>query len=213
MNTPSEGHAVRKYLTLAERRQSILDAALEILNDAGIDAVTMSNLSTRTGVSRQIVYTHFHDIDEVLEALFENVFAEYFLGVEPSDAMLTLQKEQGLLRLEGILDLPLSVHRLVSAAFFCDAHGRPSLKRIQSSLDQLLERNWIAPLTANGFQRCAVASSVYTIVAASLECRDLIDRDMLTLYDAQLQIGRMLDLMLRDPQGNLGEVVESGLQD
>ena len=188
---------MRKHLAHDLRRDSILQAALEIFGEAGIDAVTMSSLSLRTGVSRQIVYLHFHNVDEVLDSLFEQLFRQYFWTVDGADSILSVQKEQGLLRLEGILDLPRPVQRLMSAAFFSGPYGRPSLSRIKHRLDDVLEKNWIAPLTEQGFDRGFVTSSVYTIVASALECCELIERGVMSAKQSQSQLVRMIDFLMQ----------------
>ena len=191
---------MRKHLAHDLRRDSILQAALEIFGDSGIDAVTMSNLSTRTGVSRQIVYLHFHNVDEVLDSLFSQLFTQYFSTTNDVETILAVQKERGLLRIEGILDLPRPVQQLLSAAFFCGPHGRPSLSAVQKRVDALLERNWIAPLASMGYERGFVTTSVYSIVASALECCDLIQRGLMTVPEAKSQLSRMFEYVMHDNQ-------------
>ena len=59
---PPEGQA---------RRQLHLDAAAQILAGGHADEVTMATVATRAEVSRALVYKHFADRQELLEALYE----------------------------------------------------------------------------------------------------------------------------------------------
>jgi len=54
-----------------EREATILDAAAEILNDKGIQGLTMEGLSVRVGVSKPVLYRFFANRDEVLVALYD----------------------------------------------------------------------------------------------------------------------------------------------
>ncbi|MEO9329733.1 TetR/AcrR family transcriptional regulator [Gordonia aurantiaca] len=55
----------------AQRRDQVLDAALSVLVDSGLSAVTMDAVAARAGVTKPVVYTHFANRDEVLESLLD----------------------------------------------------------------------------------------------------------------------------------------------
>jgi len=199
---------MKKHLAQEQRRETIIDAAIDIFCELGLESVTMATLSAHTGVSRQVIYLHFHSVDEVLEAMFDQTYHEYFDPQEGDDLLLALQQEQGLLRLESLLDMPAPVQRVVATAFFCGPHGRPFMMKIQRHLDQLLDRNWITPLTSMGIDRSCVIASVYTIVASALECYELIERGMMTKSDAEAQLVRMIDFLLQNPRRSLMQQVD-----
>ena len=56
-------------LSAGERRDVLLDAALELLLEGGTRAVTMGTVAARGGVARPLVYKHFANKDELLRAL------------------------------------------------------------------------------------------------------------------------------------------------
>lgn len=58
-------------MTAGERREQLLDVAKAIVVDRGFHAVSMEAVAREAGVSRPIVYGHFHDLEGVLEALVE----------------------------------------------------------------------------------------------------------------------------------------------
>ena len=51
------------------RREQLLDVAKAIVVDRGFHAVSIEAVAREAGISRPIVYGHFHDLDGVLEAL------------------------------------------------------------------------------------------------------------------------------------------------
>ncbi|MFJ8440872.1 TetR/AcrR family transcriptional regulator [Kitasatospora griseola] len=58
-------------LAPAERREQLLDAALEIINRAGVAAVSVDAVAKAAGVTRPVVYGQFTDADDLLCALLE----------------------------------------------------------------------------------------------------------------------------------------------
>ena len=56
-----------------QTRKRILDAALDIMREAGEDAVTMSRVAVRAGVTDRTVYRHFETRDILLQAAWERV--------------------------------------------------------------------------------------------------------------------------------------------
>ena len=53
------------------RREQLLDVAKAIVVEHGFHAVSIEGLAREAGISRPIVYGHFHDLPGVLEALIE----------------------------------------------------------------------------------------------------------------------------------------------
>lgn len=56
-------------MTAEARREQLLDVAKAIVVDGGFHAVSIEAVARQAGISRPIVYGHFHDLDGVLEAL------------------------------------------------------------------------------------------------------------------------------------------------
>jgi AcrR family transcriptional regulator len=64
----------RRYaprLPPAERREQLLDAALQLIAEQGHDAVSIEAVARRAGVSRPVVYGLFSDLGDLLETLLE----------------------------------------------------------------------------------------------------------------------------------------------
>lgn len=67
-------------LTRDERREQLLNVALEIIRSEGTNALTLVRLAERAGVSRPVAYDHFATRDGLLVALYEEYDAR--LGTE-----------------------------------------------------------------------------------------------------------------------------------
>lgn len=57
--------------THADRREAFLDAAATLVADGDIEAVSMEAVAEQAGVSRPLVYKHFANRTELLEALYQ----------------------------------------------------------------------------------------------------------------------------------------------
>lgn len=58
-------------MSAEERREQLLDATKEIVSRDGFHAVSIEAVAREAGVSRPIVYGHFHDLPGLLKALVE----------------------------------------------------------------------------------------------------------------------------------------------
>src|SRR3954449_12612355 len=87
----------------AERREVVLDAAAEMVAAGEIDLVSMEAVAERVGVSRALIYKHFANRHELLQAVYEREAAHLHqrLATEVSharslDEMLTALVEGAL---------------------------------------------------------------------------------------------------------------------
>ncbi|WP_409185931.1 TetR/AcrR family transcriptional regulator [Amycolatopsis sp. VS8301801F10] len=67
--TPKRPYAPR--LPPAERREQLLDTALEIINTDGVAAVSVDAVARLAGVTRPVVYGQFTDSDHILRELLD----------------------------------------------------------------------------------------------------------------------------------------------
>jgi TetR/AcrR family tetracycline transcriptional repressor len=58
------------------RRDEVLTAAIELLDEVGLDAITTRRLAERLGVQPGALYRHFASKRELLDAMVERVIAE-----------------------------------------------------------------------------------------------------------------------------------------
>ncbi len=55
----------------AERREQLIDAALDVILEQGYDGVSIEAIARRAGVTRPVVYDHFPNLGRLLHALVE----------------------------------------------------------------------------------------------------------------------------------------------
>lgn len=70
----------RQYLQAAERRRQLLDATGRLFDRVGFGGITMSGVASEAGVSRQLLYDHFADLDTLYLAFVEARLARYRAG-------------------------------------------------------------------------------------------------------------------------------------
>jgi AcrR family transcriptional regulator len=58
-------------MSAAERREQLLDVTKAIVADRGFHAVSIEAVAREAGITRPVVYGHFHDLGGLLEALVE----------------------------------------------------------------------------------------------------------------------------------------------
>ena len=66
----------RRRLKSDERRADLLEAAKRVLSNGGWDALSMVSVADESGVTKRIVYNHFANPQEIIEALIASPLAE-----------------------------------------------------------------------------------------------------------------------------------------
>jgi AcrR family transcriptional regulator len=61
----------------AARRRRLLDAAIEVLGEAGADRLTMEAVAKRADVATRTLYNHFPSREELIAAALRRLLAEY----------------------------------------------------------------------------------------------------------------------------------------
>ncbi|MEO8757681.1 MAG: TetR/AcrR family transcriptional regulator C-terminal domain-containing protein [Devosia sp.] len=69
---------------MAIEREKILDAALNLLNEVGLDQFTTRKLALRLGVAQPALYWHFRSKSTLLDALNEEMIARYHTHPVPT---------------------------------------------------------------------------------------------------------------------------------
>lgn len=77
-------------------REELIDAALELARECGIDAVVARNLGNRLGVAPSTVFTHFESVEEIRQAVLESARKLYNGYVEEGLRMTPPMKGFGV---------------------------------------------------------------------------------------------------------------------
>src|SRR4051812_11712135 len=65
------GHTTTARMTGEARREQILDVTESIVEASGFHAVSIDRVAREAGITRPVVYTHFGDLDGLLNALVD----------------------------------------------------------------------------------------------------------------------------------------------
>jgi AcrR family transcriptional regulator len=79
---PRPAATLRRHQRHTEARQAILDAAHELLLEAGTDGFTMRRLADRCGYTAPTIYHYFGDKQGLLDTLLEQVLRELLAELE-----------------------------------------------------------------------------------------------------------------------------------
>lgn len=136
------------------RRRAILEAALRVISERGVDAVSHRAVATEAGVPLASTTYYFESLDELLEGALE-------LFVEDEAARLTALAE----RIEGRELPPLEVARLFRAELahdvaqfelYLEAARRPRLREVARRSIELYTTVAAAALRASGLDEPAI---------------------------------------------------------
>lgn len=72
--TKKQRVATRPYLRAEDRRRQLLGVAAQIAGSEGVDRLTIVGLAKAAGVSRQLVYDHFSDLQGLVGAVLADRF-------------------------------------------------------------------------------------------------------------------------------------------
>lgn len=91
-------------------RDQVVDAALEVMTEQGLSAVSFRNVAGRLGVNPMALYTYVRDKDELLAGMYDRVLEE--ISLEESDAAALDQVVDYYVRARRVLMRNTDLHRL-----------------------------------------------------------------------------------------------------
>ncbi len=70
---------------MALERHIVVEAALKLLNDVGMDGLTTRRLAKELGVQGPALYWHFENKQELIDAMAQAILAKAFMPIEPGE--------------------------------------------------------------------------------------------------------------------------------
>ena len=64
---------VSNRLPAAERRKQLLDVAMTVFADSGYHGASMNDVASTAGVTKPVLYQHFHSKQDLYSKLINNV--------------------------------------------------------------------------------------------------------------------------------------------
>ncbi|MCY0986958.1 TetR/AcrR family transcriptional regulator C-terminal domain-containing protein [Nannocystis sp. ILAH1] len=132
------------------RREQVVEAALELLDEVGLDGLTMRRLGEKLNVKAATLYWHVKNKQELLEAMAEAMLAD--CGASPPEAAPGLARA---IELAGQLRAALLARRDGARVFGGTYVAQPNTLRISERL--------LAALREAGLPLRAVAWGAWTI--------------------------------------------------
>lgn len=108
----------RQYLSAESRRESILRVADEVLFRDGVAHLSIVEVANRAGISRQLVYQHFADLNALLIELIRSRLTELQSFLDGLDGSRRGEiRELVDVQLRRVLNLPLRDRQLLRNIF------------------------------------------------------------------------------------------------
>lgn len=137
----------RRYaprLPPGERREQLLDAALELIAAEGYGAVSIEAVAKRAGVSRPVVYGHFSDLRALLEGLLEREESRALAQLGTAVPITPGQRDPDELIVEGMMTFLSAVaeNPLTWRLILLPVEGTPASlrKRVARSRGAVIEQ-------------------------------------------------------------------------
>ncbi|WP_344059437.1 TetR/AcrR family transcriptional regulator [Microbacterium pumilum] len=135
-------------------RDRVLEAAIDIADEDGLDALTMRRLGEALGIEAMSVYTHIANKEDLLNGMVDAVFAEIELPSHSDDWRTALHK-----RSESFRDM-LTRHSWATSLKDSGTNPGPAtLRHHDRVLGTLRNAGFSLPLTAHAF--AALDSYIY----------------------------------------------------
>src|SRR3954462_7337217 len=113
MAAPPKSQPTRKRLSAEDRREAILDSALEVFSRRGYNGSSIDEIAQAAGISKALIYEHFPSKRDLHVSLLERSVQEVFERL--ADAAAT--SDPGEVRLRAGVDAFLEFAETHGAAF------------------------------------------------------------------------------------------------
>lgn len=141
-------------------KAAVVDRALQLADDVGLDALTIRKLATELGVTPMALYWHFRSKEELLQGLSERVWSEIDTDVDPAADWLD--------QLRGLMESLLRALRAHTAApklLAGHAKQNEAALRVTEVTLSVLRRAGFDPATASGIAVKALWTGIMLVMS------------------------------------------------
>jgi AcrR family transcriptional regulator len=199
-NTQSEKEK-RPYLLRDERRRVFLEGAATLVETNGWGVLTMSALAEHIGVSRQLVYQHFPNLENLLVStakyLFRNVGEDLQLAVEKAQAssnvLFVLRAACGV-----CFDLPKGQGNALWQLISGTTLNLVDLEGVRTNMRSMLLDIWTPVLVKSlGMSDDQAKPLAWMLIMAFWGIRQLVVDQIMTREEAETQLNQMFQRVLQ----------------
>jgi AcrR family transcriptional regulator len=173
----------RPYLRAGERRTQLLAAAAALIGRDGLGSLTVAGVAAEAGVSRQWVYEHFSDLDDLYRALILDRFAALDATIDAARRRLT-GIELATFASRQVFALVPADRRILRALVDGAGWNRPELAGIEAELRERIFGRWTGFVRNAGRDPLEARTIVWVIVNAVFGLADQIEREGLGVEQA-----------------------------
>lgn len=177
--------AKRQYLRAADRRRAILVAADGIVVDGGLAGLSVAAVATKSGVSRQLIYRYFVDVNDLvlswvryrLVALNESFSEASQDHLEDSVGLTRRQLRVGL-------SLPEADRRLVRSIFGDLSDLSPELAESVLAVRARLLDRWTEIVSPGDAGNRLIRARIWALLYSMLGLWDFLDVGIINTEEA-----------------------------
>lgn len=196
--TSSQTQEKRPYLGKNDRKKALLHSAAELVEDAGWGVLNMSALADRAGVSRQLVYQHFPNLESLLGATAWAVFTDTMQGTAQAIANHPNDLKQAIRAAELVsLDMPVGKGDALWQLIAGSGLNSPELETIRLGIRDVILKLWVPAIRkSKGLDEAEATSLVWMVILSFWGIRQLIRDKLVTREQGIAQFDLLLDHLM-----------------
>jgi AcrR family transcriptional regulator len=196
--TSSQTQEKRPYLGKNDRKKALLHSAAKLVEDAGWGVLNMSALADRAGVSRQLVYQHFPNLESLLGATAWAVFTDTMQGTAQAIANHPNDLKQAIRAAELVsLDMPVGKGDALWQLIAGSGLNSPELETIRLGIRDVILKLWVPAIRkSKGLDEAAATSLVWMVILSFWGIRQLIRDKLVTREQGIAQFDLLLDHLM-----------------
>lgn len=200
MDEPMPQVPKRPYLRSDDRRQQLLEVAQLIVDRDGLAKLNMSQLAKEAGVTRQTVYHHFSDLNDLIEQLLIRRFGTTLEDVEQ---IATANKGDFVhivgLSVRVVFNMERKDRDLMRYVFLGLAGDRPELRALVAHLRGIIIDRWMRFLYGQTDTPEYTRARIWAALTSLFGLWDLVDEGLIDV-DSAVSILMEISMRLPPPQ-------------
>jgi AcrR family transcriptional regulator len=184
----------RSYLRAGARRIQLLDAAAAIVGRDGLGSLTIAGVAVESGVSRQWVYEHFSDLDDLYRSLILDRFAALDSAIDAAKTRLS-GSELAIFAVRKLFALVPADRRILRALVDGAGSNRPELAAIESEIRERIFRRWTGFIRDAGHDETQARAIVWAVVNALFGFADQVEHESLGVDQAVALFDLLLEAL------------------
>lgn len=185
----------RPYLGKDDRKKVLLDSAASLVEQSGWGVLNMSALAEHAGVSRQLVYQHFPNLESLLGATAWAIFTDTMQGTaqaiesHPNDLKLAIRSAVLV-----SLNMPVGKGDALWQLIAGSGLNSPELETIRLGIRDVILQLWVPAIRKSmGMSEAAATGQVWMIMLSFWGIRQLIRDNLLKREQGIEQFDNLLN--------------------